>query len=408
MTRARHGGVCSGGVRALHIGAAEAVTHLQRAVALWDRVTDPEDTRRSVKPDASAAPGKRPMPGERGARTLRDLHPRGGRRDRAPTGPMVASRAYATFTRCQPQRRHGRRRGSDSSGSEYAGTTPSPERAHALCSQSAYHHRRGHGTPALRLAEHAAHVAQEAGDPEREVEALHFCAIELDLLGRVGQAVAARGKRCGWHGTRADSATPCSWSRTWRGSNLGGAGERLYERASQALKRACERAARPWGLLRGRGLRPRSCGKDASMTPPISDRLATSMWGPLALARGDSRQESTSPAVTRTRSQGLDRHRGSWRPASTTAGRDDVDGRVTAFLGLERTGRGTELAESYLSFVEGGDSPVRHAAAAFTAYRASGWIPRDELRPMRRSLARVRPGSPMSGGRRCTASDSDG
>jgi DNA-binding CsgD family transcriptional regulator len=50
---------------------------------------------------------------------------------------------------------------------------------------------------------------------------------------------------------------------------------------------------------------------------------------------------------------------------------NDVDGRVSGFLMLDRPESAREVAESYLTFVDPSDSPVRHASAAYTAYRAA-------------------------------------
>jgi len=384
------------GVRALHFGTAEAVTHLQRALALWDRVPNPEDTTGRVKTDLLLLLAQAHLDNEE--RALFEVFTREAVRELGHTpDPLLASRAYATLTRCQPAAA-----GSVDDAEAlrlalmYAGTTPSPELAQALSSQSAYHHRRGHGTPALEAAEHAAHVAQLAGDPEREVEALHFCAIELDLLGCVGQAVATESQavRVARDAGRLGHALFVESNLAWF-QLVAGAGDQALEKSIAGLEESLVSGQPVLGIFCGvqafAALLWQGRFDDASR---LSDRLATLDVGTHWPWREELRQE-------------LDVARGDWdnvaqglaeAPRFVQTGfhhgedETDVDRRVTALLGLERTGEARELAESYLSFVEGGDSPVRHAAAAFTAYRASRLDPGDELRSHAdQALARVRP-----------------
>jgi DNA-binding CsgD family transcriptional regulator len=56
---------------------------------------------------------------------------------------------------------------------------------------------------------------------------------------------------------------------------------------------------------------------------------------------------------------------------------DDVDQRVTGLLMLEHPDAACELSGSYLTFAEGGDSPVRRASAAYSAFRAAAASTRD-------------------------------
>jgi len=361
------------GLAALHIGAAEAVTHLDRAVALWDQVTDPESGAGCSKPALLLHLAHAHAENER-----RDLFEILTREAVAEIGPdtdrLVVSRVYATFARCM--------RASDDAideqeairlALEYAGAAPSPERARALCSQSSFHHRRGRSTPALAFAQEAVQVAQQADDSETEVEALHFSAIELQLLGRVGDAVTCEGegvrtaRRAGRLGWALFATSNLTWFQL-----VGGGGVAAYEAAIAGIEESvanampglavlCGEEAVTWLLWQGRlndaeRLLARLVRFDAD--PEACEEMRRRV----AIARGDS--EAIAGWLERV-------------PLFVESGfhhggdEDDVDDRVTGFLLLGRPEDARHAAESYLCFVEAGDSPVRHASAAYSAYRAA-------------------------------------
>ena len=228
------------GERARQFGTAEAVTHLERAVALWDRVTDPEAVAERSKPDLLLLLAHACADNER--RELFEALTREAVAELTPdTDRLVASRVYATLTLCQPAA--GDRIDDEEAlrlALEYAGTTPSRELAEALRSQSAYHHRRGHGIPALEAAERAARVARQADDPVHEIEALHYCAVGSppgpgrEAIVSEREAVTSPGRR---------PARPALFEE----SNLAwfelvsGATEQAFERGIAGMEEAGER-----------------------------------------------------------------------------------------------------------------------------------------------------------------------
>jgi DNA-binding CsgD family transcriptional regulator/tetratricopeptide (TPR) repeat protein len=361
------------GLAALHIGAAESVTHLDRAVALWDRVTDPESGAGCSKPALLLYLAHAHAENER-----RDLFEILTREAVAEIGPdtdrLVASRVYATFARClQTSEDTIDEQEAIRLALEYAGAAPSPERARALCSQSTFHHRRGRSTPALTSAREAVQVAKKAEDSETQVEALHFSAIELQLLGRVSDAVTCEreGVRTARKAGRLGWALFATSNLTWF-QHVGGTGVAAYQAAIAGIEESlahaipglavlCGEEAVTWLLWQGRlndaeRLLARLVRLDAE--PETCDDIRHQV----ALARGDSAAiTSWLERVPQFVESGF-HHSGD---------EDDVDDRVTASLMLGRPRDASQVAESYLSFVEAGDSPVRHASAAYSAYRAA-------------------------------------
>jgi DNA-binding CsgD family transcriptional regulator/type II secretory pathway predicted ATPase ExeA len=371
------------GERALHFGTAESVTHLDRAVSLWDTVTDAELVAGRTKPDLLLLLAHACADNER--RDLFEALTREAVAELTPdTDRLVASRVYATLTLCPPA---GGDRIDDAEALrlalEYAGTIPSRELAQALRSQSAYHHRRGHGAPALEAAEQAVRVARQADDPVHEVEALHFCAVELDLLGRVDEAVASEreavrvARQAGRLGHALFEESNLAWYELVSGAT-GSAYQRAIARLEESLANALPlmgfyTGAQAFAFLIWQGRFDDATG--------VLNRLALldvdSHWDwrtefeeALAIARGDV------DTVARRFGE-LPRFVQSGAPHSGDD--EEVDLRVAGLLMRGEMASACELAESYLTFVERGDSPARHAAAALTAYRAWSQDPKHDL-----------------------------
>jgi DNA-binding CsgD family transcriptional regulator len=372
------------GMRALHLGTAESVTHLERAVELWDRVDEPESVAGREKAELLLLLGRAHADNERidlfealAREAVTALRPDSDR--------LVASRVFATVARCQLPSDDG----IDDDEAlrlalEYAGTTPSPELANALGARSSYHHRQGHGREALAAAEQSAEVARQVGDSEREVEALHFCAIELDWLGRVDEAISSAtaavrvARQSGRIGCAMFEESNLAWFEL-----VSGSGPEAYER-SIASAEECRSSGLPalsvfassqafsWLLWQGRfddaeRLLRRSV--DLSVEPRYYD----AMLQELTVARGESSvigaHLDQAPYFVRSGFH----HSGD---------EDEVDQRVTGLLMLGRLDEACELAGAYLTFAEGGDSPVRHASAAYTAFRAADAAARDTHREL--------------------------
>jgi DNA-binding CsgD family transcriptional regulator len=366
------------GLAALHLGTAESITHLERALALWERVPDPEDVAGSSKPDLLLLLAQAHLDNEK--RDGFELFAREAVAELRPeTDRLVASRVYATFGHCQPR--------SDDPvdeheairlAVEYAGSKPSPELARALCAKSSYHHRRGQSAPALAAAQEAARVATVADDPERQIEALHFSAIELELVGRIGDAVASEGdavqtaRRAGRLGDALFAQSNLAWFQL-----VSGAGALAYETGITGLEESIANAvpvlAVPCGGQAFASLVRQGRFDDAgqlftrlvSLDVELHWDWRDEMRQELSVARGES--DVIAPHLDQA-----PRFVQSGLPHS--GDEQDVDQRVTGLLMLARPVDAHDLAESYLSFVEGGDSPVRHACAAYTAYRAAAQV----------------------------------
>ncbi|HVQ18977.1 MAG TPA: AAA family ATPase, partial [Actinomycetes bacterium] len=178
------------GLAAKRLGAAEALTQLERALSLWDKV-----------PDAAAVAG-RPQAevvvllGESACdqgdderwhtlvRTAVDLLG-------PDTDPLLASRVYSALA-------HSCFYNEDTIGAEeairlaveYAGDSPTEELARALGAQSEFHNRHDHFGGSVDAAERAADAASRAGCVEPRVDALTVRSISLGYLGHIGEALA--------------------------------------------------------------------------------------------------------------------------------------------------------------------------------------------------------------------------
>jgi DNA-binding CsgD family transcriptional regulator/tetratricopeptide (TPR) repeat protein len=373
------------GLAALHFGAAESVTHLDRALSLWDRVPDPEEQTGRTKPDlllflaqAHADNDRRDLFEALTREAVAELRP--------DTDRLVVSRVYATFGRClQTSEDTIDEEEALRLALEYAGSAPSPELARALCSQSTYHHRRGRSARALEAAREGVEVARLANDAEREIEGLHFSAIELGLLGRLGEAAT-----CEAAAVRAARRSRRIGHALFAGSNLAwfhlvtGGGVRAYDAAIADLEECrarglpglavfCGGQAVSWLMWQGRF-------DDAErllavlVTLQVESDSCDVMRRELALARGHAAGVVSSIEAVPQFIQSGFHHSGD---------EDEVDGRVTGFLMLDRPGPAGEVADTYVGFVSATDSPVRHAFAAYSGFRAAaaqGAQARDELR----------------------------
>jgi DNA-binding CsgD family transcriptional regulator/tetratricopeptide (TPR) repeat protein len=363
------------GEAALHFGAAESVTHLDRAVSLWDRVPDPATATGRAKPHLLLLLAHAHAENER--RDLFELLTREALRELGPDpDPLVASRVYAALVL-------GRFTADDEIDDaealrlalEYAGTTPSRELARALTSQSAYHHHRGEGALALEAAEHAAEVARQASAPEHEVEALHFAACELELLGRLREAAACErramlvARQAGRLGHALFEQSNLAWFEL-----ASGAGEQAYETAITGMEEAATNAlptltaycgAQAFCYLVWDGRfndAERLFQRLAAFDPGTHWDWQAELREQLAVARGDVQEVARFAEITPRFLSSAQPHGG-----------DDVevDHRVTGLLMLGHPDDACRIAEAYLSFVENLDSPVRHGSAALTAYRAA-------------------------------------
>ena len=211
------------GERARQFGTAEAVTHLERAVALWDRVTDPRPSPSGRSRSCCCswhAPAR-----QRARERFEALAREAVARAHGPTR-TVWSPAASTRPRPVPACRRTTRIDDDGGSAPRPGVRrrrrPVRSWPSALAAQSPYHHRRGHGHAALEAA--AEQAAPRWRDrpmiPLRDRGAALLAPSSSTLLGRVAEAVVLRERTPFTSpGRRAGSAMPCSRSATWRGSS---------------------------------------------------------------------------------------------------------------------------------------------------------------------------------------------
>jgi DNA-binding CsgD family transcriptional regulator len=179
---------------AWRIGAAEAITHRERALSLWDRVPDAEARAGCTQVElvlrlarAACDQGDLQRWHELNRRAVEMLGPE--------TRPLVVSRTQAGFGRSAIFNE-------DLTAAteaievavEAAGTSPTAARAHALASQALLHNVNGHFAAGLDAAEQAIHAARTVHEIDPLILSLMFRSDALLLLGRVSESCAAVGE----------------------------------------------------------------------------------------------------------------------------------------------------------------------------------------------------------------------
>jgi DNA-binding CsgD family transcriptional regulator len=187
------------GAIAWRIGAAEAVTHRERALSLWDQVPDAEALAGCTKVElvlslarAVCDQGELQRWHELNVSAVDMLEPE--------ADPLLASRAHAGFGFSAIF--NGDRAGATEAirlAVELAGDAPTGERAYALGAQALLHNTNGQFAAGLEAADRAIGAARTT---DRSVEAavdalllsLMFRCDALFMLGRVSDACAASGQ----------------------------------------------------------------------------------------------------------------------------------------------------------------------------------------------------------------------
>jgi DNA-binding CsgD family transcriptional regulator/tetratricopeptide (TPR) repeat protein len=178
------------GLAAKRVGASESLTHLERALSLWDRVPDAEGLAGHPQPElvvmlAEAANDQGDK--ERWHALVREavglLRP--------DTEPLLASRVYSALGDCYlfTDETVGREEAVRLA-IQYAGDGPSEELAHALAVQSAYLLGQHDYIGSLDSAFGAADTARSVGATEILAEALRNGGIAASALGRCEEAIA--------------------------------------------------------------------------------------------------------------------------------------------------------------------------------------------------------------------------
>ena len=360
------------GLVAKRLGAAEALTQLERALSSWDKA-----------PNAEAVAGRTQVEivvllGESAAaqgdverwhtlvRTAVDMLGPG-------TDPLLASRVYSALAFCCFHNE-------DTIGAEeairlaveYAGDSPTEELARALGAQSEFHNRHGHSVESVDAAERAADAAMRAGCVEPRVDALMVRSLSLGHLGHIGEALAGLeqavlvARTAGLVGNALDTTMYLAMEYMDAGHL-----DRGLSIASEGFEE---------GLARGLPMQAALCGDAMLMAllwrgrldeaeqrlEELRELVPTSSWrwltqrADLLLARGDA--HAAAPLVRET---AADTQTASRKPADT-----DVLTELELAAMLDDQPGALETARSYLAQVDDTDSPLAAAAAARIGFHA--------------------------------------
>jgi DNA-binding CsgD family transcriptional regulator/tetratricopeptide (TPR) repeat protein len=241
------------GLAAKRIGASEALTHLERALSLWDRVPDAEGLARHPQPDlvvmlaeATNDQGDK----ERWHALVREavglLRP--------DTEPLVASRVYSALGDCYlfTDETVGREEAVRLA-IQYAGHRPSWELARALVVESAYLLGEHDYIGSFESATRAADTARSVGAPEILAEALRNGGIAVLALGRYPEAIALERevvgieRQAGLTGRAVADVGNVAWARMAAGQ---------VEEGLEVARRGYEE-----GLALGLPVQAASCGE---------------------------------------------------------------------------------------------------------------------------------------------------
>ena len=180
------------GTAAARLGAAEEVTHRERALALWDQVPDAESVAGLAKIELVVLLAQSSCTQGDGDRWYA-LARRAVDMVEPDTKSLLASRAYSALAfSCLFH--------TDSIGTEeavhraldHAGESPSEELARALIASATLRIFRDEFTPALADVERAADVARTVACREVHIDALGWRAAVLFVMGRVRESLAQR------------------------------------------------------------------------------------------------------------------------------------------------------------------------------------------------------------------------
>ena len=357
------------GLAARRLGASEAVTQLERALSLWDRVPDAEAVAGRPQAELLVLLGEaasEQMDDERWRTLLRTaVDMLGPDPDR-----LLASRVYSALV---PSLYRGDAIGTQEAirlAIEYAGDTPSEELARALNAQSLYWFRHAQFAASAEAAQRAVDAAMTAGCDEAEVDARYWRSLSRFYLGHIADALAglersdALGRAAGMVGKvlGGDPVTYLEAGQVERGLTM--ANEGFEEGMALGLRvqaTECGGTALLALLWRGRldEAEQRLAELDRLGLPAVNGR-----WHPprveLLLARGDT--DAATPLVHRlvTMSQALGRNQ--WATEVLTE--------LMLAAMLDDQAGVLDIAAAYLAQIDDTDSPLIAAAAARIGFQA--------------------------------------
>jgi DNA-binding CsgD family transcriptional regulator len=353
------------------VGAAEEVSHVERALAIWDLVPDAEAV--AGVPQIELVVRLGDSAGFQGSDERRYVLVRRAVDMLDPdTDPLLASRAYATLASFNLWHE-------DSIGAEeavrraigYAGAVPSRELAGALAVSAGYHNFRDRMAASLSAAERAAEVAEETGCREVLLDASGWRSMALYFLGRVNESLAEREqevaehRRNGFTGRALHATEHLAWQYMRAGDvdrGLSLATEGLDEALASGLTQQAVACGDPAveGLIWRGSLDEAEQRLGMLQDLGLADVRDSRLRSTLLLARGDV--ESASPVL---------------REEAATAAKVGVHAEdegilrqlhLTAMLGDGAAAR--EVASSYLADLDECDSPLLAGAAAMIGFQA--------------------------------------
>jgi hypothetical protein len=176
------------GLVAKRLGAAEALTQLERALALWDRVPDAEVLAKHPRAELVVILGEAAADQgdiERWHTLVREAVDMVG----PDPDPRLASRVYSSLAFCSyPEDPIGREEAIHLA-VEYAGDSTTEELARALGVQSLYLNRHAHFAASVEAAQRAIDAARWSGCVEAEVDALYPGSLSLYYLGHIAESL---------------------------------------------------------------------------------------------------------------------------------------------------------------------------------------------------------------------------
>jgi DNA-binding CsgD family transcriptional regulator/tetratricopeptide (TPR) repeat protein len=360
------------GRAATRLGTAEGVRHIEYALSVWDGVPDAESRTGRARAElllllAQALEGQGDEPGwhARVHEAVRLVGP--------DTDPLLASRIYGALGRC--------RLFVDDSvdqiaavqlAIQLAGDQPSEELAHALTAKAQFLFWRDRFAEALDWAGRAVGVSRAVDCTEALIASLSVSALSHFMLGSLKEAMRLQNEAF-IVGREAGLLGQAMWSGILHANQLALSGEvdagvtRAEELVTEGRSLGLwERAAECVGLLQqvrvwqGRFDESQALWNDL-VAMGIDTRQAQWLRARLLLAQGDG--EGAKPGVL----SGIELEAELQGLSNDSA----IEARTGLFCLLGDFQQAIEITESFLTQLEGSDSPLRHASAAYSGYRTA-------------------------------------
>jgi DNA-binding CsgD family transcriptional regulator/tetratricopeptide (TPR) repeat protein len=357
------------GMAAWKVGAAESVSHLERALSLWDRVSGAEELVGRTKTELVISLARAALDQGDGKR-WHELNRRAVEMLEPDTDPLVACRAYSSFaysamniddTASAPE--------AIRLALEYAGEDPTEDRAYALGTQALSHILSSQWSAAFDAAERAAEAARAVGAVDALLLDLAFASEALMMLGRMDESCAA--EEAAIAAGRAAGMVHSALGDMFKLAN------RLLDSGDIDRARSIARAGYREGLAEGLPLPAAYCGEPLVLSSINAGRLDEAesfiqeleelglppdhWWvrADLSLARGDV--EALADVLP---DDAMD-------PMPAGPPPDEFRSLLQLYVALLRHDAGTclRIAEAYAGRVKDSDSPLESAAAARIAFQ---------------------------------------